>query len=170
MEDSSGATLELVYFNADPGYLRGLLPVGSRRLVSGKIESYDGWLQMPHPDHVMNIEGSRDAAAILPLHEPIYPLTAGLTNTMLRKAIREALGRLPALPEWVDESFRAKNVWPSFGEALQRLHAPEVEADLAASAPARARLAYDELFANQIALAVIRARLKRRAGRKLAAP
>ena len=87
VEDFSGAALELVYFNADPGYLRRLLPVGSRRLVSGKVESYDGWLQMPHPDHVMNIEGPRDAAAVLPLHEPIYPLTAGLTNTMLRKAI-----------------------------------------------------------------------------------
>jgi ATP-dependent DNA helicase RecG len=170
VEDFSGAALELVYFNADPGYLRRLLPVRSRRLVSGKVESYDGWLQMPHPDHVMNIKGPRDAAAVLPLHEPIYPLTAGLTNTMLRKAIGEALGRMPTLPEWVDESFRAKNAWPSFGEALQRLHAPEVEADLAASAPARARLAYDELLANQFALAVIRARLKRRAGRKFAAP
>src|SRR5215475_7155864 len=170
VEDFSGAALELVYFNADPGYLRRLLPVGSRCLVSGKVESYDGWLQMPHPDHVMNIKGPRDAAAVLPLHEPIYPLTAGLTNTMLRKAIGEALGRMPTLPEWVDESFRAKNAWPSFGEALQRLHAPEVEADLAASAPARARLAYDELLANQFALAVIRARLKRRAGRNFAAP
>jgi ATP-dependent DNA helicase RecG len=170
VEDSSGAALELVYFNADRGYLRRLLPVGSQRLVSGKLESYDGWLQMPHPDHVMNIEGPRDAAAALPLHEPIYPLTAGLTNTMLRKAIGEALGKMPTLPEWVDEAYHAKNAWPSFGEALQRLHAPEVEADLAASAPARARLAYDELLANQLALAVIRARLKRRAGRRLAAP
>ena len=169
VEDFSGAALELVYFNADPGYLRRLLPVGSWRLVSGKVESYDGWLQMPHPDRVMNIE-PRDAAAVLPLHEPIYPLTAGLTNTMLRKAIGEALGRLPTLPEWVDESFRAKNAWPSFDEALRRLHAPEVEADLAASAPARARLAYDELLANQFTLAVIRAWLKRRAGRKFAAP
>jgi len=170
VEDSSGAALELVYFNADPGYLRRLLPTGSRRLVSGKVESYDGWLQMLHPDRVMDIEDPRDATAALPLHEPIYPLTAGLTNTMLRKAIGEALGRMPALPEWVDENFRAKNAWPSFGEALQRLHAPEVETDLAALTPARGRLAYDELLANQLALAIIRARLKRRAGRRLDAP
>src|SRR6186997_1969738 len=91
VEDSAGAALELVYFNADPGYLKRILPVGSRRPVSGKLESYDGWLQMPHPDHVMNIEGKRDAKAALPLHEPIYPLTAELTNTTLRKAIGEAL-------------------------------------------------------------------------------
>ncbi len=169
VEDSSGAALELVYFNADPAYLKRLLPVGSRRLVSGKLESYDGWLQMPHPDHVMDIEGPRDAASALPLHEPVYPLTAGLTNTMLRKTIGEALTKLPALPEWLDQSFRTKNAWPSFADALHRLHAPEREADLAPSGPACARLAYDELLANQLALAVIRARLKRRAGRKLAA-
>jgi ATP-dependent DNA helicase RecG len=104
------------------------------------------------------------------MHEPIYPLTAGLTNTTLRKAIGEALARLPAFPEWMDEGYRAKNAWPSFADALRRLHAPEGEADVAPSAPARARLAHDELLANQLALAVIRARLKRRAGRKLAAP
>jgi ATP-dependent DNA helicase RecG len=170
VEDSAGAALELVYFNADPGYLKRLLPVGSRRLVSGKLESYDGWLQMPHPDHVMNIEGKRDAKAALPLHEPIYPLTAELTNTTLRKAIGEALARLPAFPDWMDEGYRAKNAWPSFADALKRLHAPESEADLSPSTPARTRLAYDELVANQLALAVIRARLKRRAGRRLAAP
>jgi ATP-dependent DNA helicase RecG len=170
VEDSAGAALELVYFNADPGYLKRLLPVGSRRLVSGKLESYDGWLQIPHPNHVVDIEGERDATAALPMHEPVYPLTAGLTNTTLRKAIGEALATLPTFPEWMDEGYRAKNAWSSFADALRRLHAPEGEADLLPSAPARARLAHDELLANQLALAVIRARLKRRSGRKLAAP
>ncbi len=165
VEDQAGAALELVYFNADPAYLKRLLPEGSRRLISGKLESYDGWLQMPHPDHVANIESGTSA---LPLHEPVYPLTAGLTNTTLRKAIAEALAHLPALPEWADAAFVGKNAWPTFAEALARQHAPESDADLLPSAPARARLAYDELLANQLALAVIRARLKRRAGRKLA--
>ncbi|MGZ8416917.1 MAG: ATP-dependent DNA helicase RecG [Methyloceanibacter sp.] len=165
VEDQAGAALELVYFNADPAYLKRLLPEGSRRLISGKLESYDGWLQMPHPDHVANIESGTSA---LPLHEPVYPLTAGLTNTTLRKAIAQALAHLPALPEWADAAFVGKNAWPTFAEALARQHAPESDADLLPSAPARARLAYDELLANQLALAVIRARLKRRAGLKLA--
>ena len=170
VEDTAGAALELVYFNADPAYLKRLLPEGSKRLISGKLESYDGWLQMPHPDHVTPVDsGGAGSTGTLPLHEPIYPLTAGLTNTTLRKAIGEALHRLPALPEWIDTGFLAENAWPSFAEALARLHAPEAEADLLPSAPARTRLAYDELLANQLALAVIRARLKRRAGRRLAA-
>jgi ATP-dependent DNA helicase RecG len=169
VEDQSGAALELVYFNADPAYLKRLLPEGSRRLISGKLESYDGWLQMPHPDHVARLDGAEgSAAATLPLHEPVYPLTAGLTNTTLRKAIGEALAHLPTLPEWTDAAYAAKNAWPSFGEALARLHAPECDADLLPSSPARGRLAYDELLANQLALAVIRARLRRRAGRRLA--
>jgi ATP-dependent DNA helicase RecG len=167
VEDDAGAALELVYFNADPAYLRRLLPLDSKRLISGKLESYDGWLQMPHPDHVASVDAN--GAVSLPLHEPVYPLTAGLTNSMLRKAVAAALQQVPALPEWSDAAFRAKNAWPSFVDAIAKLHAPEAEADLLPSAPARARLAYDELLANQLALAVIRARLKRRAGRKLAA-
>ena len=100
VEDESGA-LELVYFNADPAYLKRLLPEGSRKLISGKLESYDGWLQMSHPDHVVAVDAEGDVAK-LPLLEPIYPLTAGLTNTTLRKVIAQALERLPALPEWID--------------------------------------------------------------------
>jgi ATP-dependent DNA helicase RecG len=102
------------------------------------------------------------------VHEPVYPLTAGLTNTVLRKAIGEALARLPSFPEWIDDAFRKRNDWSSFGDALHRVHAPESEADLALEAAARARLAYDELLANQLALAVIRQRMKKRVGRRLA--
>ena len=166
----SSSALELVYFNADPSYLKRLLPVGSRRIVSGKLESYDGWLQMPHPDHVLPAEPGLDpATARLPLLEPVYPLTTGLTNTTLRKGIAQALERVPKLPEWIDADFRKQQAWPDFAAAIRRQHAPEAVADLEASSPFRQRLAYDELLANQLALAVIRARLRRSAGRRLAA-
>jgi ATP-dependent DNA helicase RecG len=166
VEDASGA-LELVYFNADRTYLQRLLPVGARRIVSGKLEAYNGWLQMPHPDHVVKVDGASGTA--LPLIEPIYPLTAGLTNSTLRKAIAHSLSRVPKLPEWIDAGWRAQKQWPSFAQALGRLHAPDSDADLGAASPARARLAYDELLANQLALAAIRQRLRRSAGRPLTA-
>ena len=121
---SSGA-LESVDFNADPAYLKRLLPEGSRRLISGKLESDDGWLQMPHPDHVVTVNDTKGGAAKLPLLEPIYPLTAGLTNTSLRKSIAEALTRLPAFAEWIDKAWHEQNTWPSFADALRRMHAPE---------------------------------------------
>ena len=164
VEDSSGA-LELVYFNADRPYLQRLLPVGSRRIVSGKLESYDGWLQMPHPDHVVKADDA--GGGTLPLLEPLYPLTAGLTNSVLRKVIAQGLARLPALPEWIDAGWRAEKAWPSFAEALRCMHAPEAPADVGSASSARERLAYDELLANQLALAAIRQRLRRSAGRIL---
>ncbi|WP_244500281.1 ATP-dependent DNA helicase RecG [Methyloceanibacter superfactus] len=162
VEDDSGA-LELIYFKADPAYLKRLLPVGSQRLISGKLEAYDGYLQMPHPDHVAAPEGLSD----LPLIEPVYPLTAGLSNTTFRKVLAGALAQLPDLPEWIDAGFLAKKDWPRFAEAIARLHAPQGADDLLLMTPARSRLAYDELLANQLALAIIRQRLKKRAGRPL---
>ncbi len=119
---------------------------------------------MPHPDHVVAVDDTKGGTAKLPLLEPIYPLTAGLTNTSLRKSIAEALTRLPALPEWIDKAWREQNAWPSFADALCRMHAPESAADLETAAPARMRLAYDELLANQLALAVIRQRLAAQRG------
>ena len=164
VEDESGA-LELTYFRADHSFLKRLLPVDSKRIISGRIESYDGSLQMPHPDHV----AAADGPDTLPPIEPIYPLTAGLTNMTLRKAITGALTQIPDLPEWIDADLLSKYDWPSFAEATKALHAPETEADLLPSSTARARLAYDELLANQLALAIVRQRFKKRAGRELKA-
>jgi ATP-dependent DNA helicase RecG len=160
VEDEASA-LELVYFNADPAYLKRLLPQGSRRIVSGRLEAYDGLLQMPHPDHVLDAEKGS-----LPTIEPVYPLTAGLSNSMLRKIVAQALDRLPEMPEWIDKDWLARQQWPGFTAALRRLHAPEAEGDLGPSA-SRRRLAYDELFANQLALAAIRQRMRKSAGRRI---
>lgn len=165
VEDDTGS-LELVYFRADAQYLKRLLPIGETRLISGRIEAYDGRLQMSHPDHVTRVDES-DA---LPEIEPVYPLTAGLSNASLRKAIQGALASIPDLPEWIDADFRTKQGWPSLSDAIKQLHGPHSEEDLLPSLPARARLAYDELFANQLALAILRARLKKRAGRIIKAP
>ena len=161
VEDDTSA-LELVYFNADPAYLKRLLPQGSRRIVSGRLEAYDGLLQMPHPDYVIDAEKSS-----LPSVEPVYPLTAGLSNSSLRKMVVQALDRLPEMPEWTDKDWLARQHWPDFTPALRHLHAPEAEADLGPSA-SRRRLAYDELFANQLALAAIRQKMWRSVGRRIA--
>jgi ATP-dependent DNA helicase RecG len=161
VEDEAGA-LELVYFKADRAYLQKLLPLGTTRVVSGKLETYDGYLQMPHPDYVV-----ADAAG-LPEIEPVYPLTAGLSNAVIRRLMAAALARVPELPEWQDPAWMARHAWPSFAAALARLHAPQSAADVEPSAPARVRLAYDELLANQLAIAAVRRRIRRVSGRALA--
>ena len=147
----------LVFFHARADYLQKTLPEGERRIVSGRIEEYKGGRQMAHPDYIID----PDKAGALPSQEPVYPLTAGLTANVMRKAVDEALKRAPALPEWQDEAFLRQQRWPGWNDALDALHAPQSDQDLSLTAPARERLAYDELLANQLALLLIRrARVK----------
>src|SRR4029077_13256276 len=153
--------LTLTYFNARRDYLQKLLPVGERRYVSGIVELYDQMRQMVHPDRVV----AEADLAKLPLVEPVYPLTEGLSLNQVRKAADAALARLPDLPEWQEASWVARERFPSFTEALRILHRPTEPADLLPEGLAWSRLAYDEFLAGQLALALVRAHLRRPAGR-----
>jgi ATP-dependent DNA helicase RecG len=159
--DGTGPTLTLTYFNARKDYLEKLLPVGETRFVSGTAEFYDGMLQMVHPDRVVDEKGFAD----LPLVEPVYPLTEGLALGNVRRAMDGALRHLPELPEWQDEAWVARERFPRFSEALRHLHRPAEPHDIAPKSPAWTRLAYDELLAGQLALALVRAHMRRQAGR-----
>jgi ATP-dependent DNA helicase RecG len=153
--------LTLTYFNARKDYLQKLLPVGERRYVSGTVALYDHMRQMVHPDRVV----AEADLAKLPLVEPVYPLTEGLSLNQVRKAADAALTRLPDLPEWQEASWVARERFPSFAEALRVLHRPTEPADLLPEGLAWSRLAYDEFLAGQLALALVRAHLRRPAGR-----
>lgn len=152
---------QLVFFHARAEYLRELLPTGQRRVVSGKIEIFDGVGQMVHPDHVLRPE----EAGTLPAFEPVYPLTAGITQKQIAKGVAGSLMRTPDLAEWIDGPLKARENWPDWRAALAAAHAPDSLADLMPEAPARARLAYDELFAHQLTLSLARASLRRGKGR-----
>ncbi len=151
---------QLVFFHARGDYLQKLLPSGQRRIVSGRVELFDGIAQMVHPDHVLRPEEAAD----LPAYEPVYPLAAGLTQRVIAKAAAAALARAPDLPEWIDRPLKAREGWPDWHHAITTVHAPGGPADLAPTNPARQRLAYDELFAHQLTLALARASLRRGKG------
>jgi ATP-dependent DNA helicase RecG len=144
--------LELVFFHAHSDYIAKQLPVGARRIVSGRVDLFQGRVQMAHPDHIVAPENSDS----MPFLEPIYPLTAGLTPKILRRTLTDALKRLPDLPEWIPEAILSTQKWPSFADAMRAVHAPQSEADLLPTSPARSRLAFDELLANQLALIMVR--------------
>ncbi len=148
--------MELVFFRAHADYLAGLLPVGARRVLSGRIERFKDRLQMAHPDYVV----APEEIGSFPLHEPIYGLTEGLTPRPMAKAVRAALDKMPAMPEWQDAAFAKLRKWQDFGGALSAAHNPVHDGDLEPGTPARQRLAYDELLANQLALLLIRANLR----------
>lgn len=157
------STLSLTFFHAREDYLLRILPYGVKRIVSGRIERYGARLQMAHPDYILPLEQEAD----IPQYEPVYALTEGLAAKPFVKSIRAALEKLPKLAEWQDASYRRAKGWPAFAEAVQLAHAPISETDLSPDAPARARLAYDELLANQLALVLIRQRLRVKKGRSL---
>jgi len=161
-EDDTGR-IELVFFHADRRYLQRILPVGERRIVSGSAQAYGKHVQITHPDHIAP-EGDADA---IPLLEPVYPLGQGVSQRAVRGAARQAVARVPDLPEWLDREFIAARGWPSFRRALEIIHTPRDNTDLAAAPDARKRLACDELLASQLALALMRRRFRRLSGRSI---
>jgi ATP-dependent DNA helicase RecG len=154
-------TLTITYFNARTDYLQKLLPEGELRYVSGVATLYDGHLQMLHPERVVDAKGF----ASLPLIDPVYPMTEGLHPNQLRKALDVALHRIPDLPEWQDAAWLKQQDFPSFAVALRQVHRPAEPVDLEPQSKAWSRLAYDELLAGQLALALLRGHMRKRAGR-----
>jgi len=155
--DVAGNAVALVFFGGGSGYAKKLLPLGEPRTISGKLERYDQWLQIVHPDIL-----APEDAKTLPAREAIYPLAEGITAKRMAALMQAAAERVPDLPEWIEPSLLARRGWPAWKDAIARIHADP-------SDPlARERLAYDELFANQLALMLVRASSRRRRGQPLA--
>jgi ATP-dependent DNA helicase RecG len=150
----------LTYFRAQFGYVEKLLPVGSKRYVSGTAQMYDGTLQLTHPDRVVDEAGFAKLSGI----DPVYPLTEGLALGSLRRAMAQALQKLPALPEWISPEVLRRCKFPPIAEALHRVHIPLELTNILPDGPFWSRLAFDELLAGQLALALVRAQLRRPAG------
>ncbi len=163
-QDETGE-IALTFFRAHGEWLAKQLPEGEFVMVSGKIDWFNGRPSMVHPDAMARGGGRRPAAL-----ETVYPGTAGLAPKTLRKAIDAALERLPALPEWRDPSVNRGDLSttpPSFADALRQLHDPQEPQDISPDSAAWRRLARDEFLAGQLAIALVRARLRRRGGRAL---
>ncbi len=153
--DAAGNAVSLTYFGGHPGWAKKLLPLGKPKLVSGRLDQYGQDLQIVHPELADPGEPMRG-------REPIYPLSEGMTSRRLSGFVDQAIERAPVLPEWIEPGLKAKRDWPDWREALVRIHADP------ADAAARARLAYDEVFANQLAMTLVRADTRKRRGRALA--
>jgi len=163
--DNTGE-MEIIYFKARAPQMQALMPEGSQRLISGKTESFNAQLQMTHPDYVLAL----DKVDTMPLIEPLYPLTAGLSQKFAGKVVRSSLEvfeKLNEFEEWLDPAFLAQQSWESFGHCLRTLHKPVHAVDIRSESPISRRLAYDELFAKQLAIALVRESTRRANGRVL---
>ena len=163
MTEDATAKLEIVFFHADRRYVERMLPPDTEVYVSGRIEKYGEKLQMMHPDHIVGLEELNK----LPLLEPVYALTAGLSGKVLHKLIGKALDLLPPVPEWLDENVRTRLSALPFAESFHRLHYPQTPADISTGSPPWQRLAFDELLAGQLALALVRQSQKNQPGRSI---
>lgn len=141
--------IHLVWFAGSPRHIESQAPKGEVRLISGKVERFNNEVQVPHPDYIVTLDHADD----IPKAEPVYPATQGLGSRVIRKLTQTALGLAPELKEWQDPAWMMARQWPSWRAALEAVHAPQSEYDLTPESPARQRLAYDELFAHQLALA-----------------
>ena len=154
--DADGNTVSLIYFN-NPGWAKKSLPIGEKRTVAGKLEAYGDEWQIIHPEVLPADKGSE-----LSIREPVYGLTEGLTNKRLRELAVSALERMPELPEWIEPGLLAKEAWRAWRSAIAEAHRDPGTGD------PRRRLAYDEVFANQLALLVLRQASRRNRGVPLA--
>jgi ATP-dependent DNA helicase RecG len=152
----------LTFFNIPQARLTAQLPLGAERVISGKMELFDGQRQIVHPDRILPLAKFAEEPQI----EPIYPLTEGLSSRRIQNAAKIALERAKSLPEWLDPAFVSQRGCPSFRESLVRLHTPVDVADLAPDGPCWSRLAYDELLAHQLGLHLLRRRFTHAAGRR----
>ena len=159
--DETGDVI-LTFFRAKKDYIEKLLPVGETRFVSGTAQIFDGTLQIVHPDRVVDAEG----LAKLPQIDTVYPLTEGLAIGAIRRAMTQALAKLPGLPEWISPEVLRRCSFPPVAEALHRVHEPRELTDILPQNPFWSRLAFDELLAGQLALALVRAQLRRPAGER----
>ncbi|MGN6548901.1 MAG: ATP-dependent DNA helicase RecG [Pararhizobium sp.] len=164
VQDETGE-MALTFFHSKAAWLEKQLPVGETVIVSGRAEWFNGRPSMVHPDHVVSLAERQN----LPLVEPVYPSTAGLSPKVHARALASALAALPDLDDWGDAAFLARSALPAFADAVRAVHRPQEEADLDPQSPGRRRLAYDEFLAGQLSLALVRQRVRRLPGRPVAA-
>ncbi|MCP5382211.1 MAG: ATP-dependent DNA helicase RecG [Kordiimonadaceae bacterium] len=161
-QDDTG-TICLVFFHPRKDYILTQLPEGQKRLISGKVEIYSGQLQMSHPDYILPPEKRNEIPAV----EPVYPLTAGVSGKVMARIINEASKKVPNLPEWLDPALIRRESWLDWKGSIIKAHHPEKKENTNANSPARLRLAYDELLANQLALEIMRRQTKKKKGRAM---
>jgi len=155
------SALTLTFFNGREDFLKRQLPEGQIRILAGKLEQYSGEFQMTHPDHILKEGDDTDIS----MFEAIYPLSAGVTNKTMSKAVTQAFLALPILPEWLDDALIKREKWDHWNGCMQSAHRVESNADLEPMSPFRQRLAYDELLSNQLALELVRQSMRRKKGR-----
>ncbi|GLQ34279.1 ATP-dependent DNA helicase RecG [Amylibacter marinus] len=160
MVKDTAQSFQLVFFHPRKDWIEKNLPIGQRRIISGKIEMFDTMPQMVHPDHIV----VPSQLAEIPEFEPVYPLSAGISNKLMSKAAAHCLNVTPDATEWITPAVADKMGFMSWRRALDLAHNPKSRQDMALNSKHRARLAYDEMLSHQLCLAIARQSARKKPG------
>ena len=144
--------IDIVFFYARHPVVKKNLPEEEIRFVSGKLEYFRNTYQITHPSHIIEETGINEIKNI----EPIYSLTAGLSQKIISKYIEQIIKNIPDLNEWIDEFYLKKYRFSNWKNSIVRIHNPDKIEDINNQNIYRRRLAFDELLAHQLAIAIIR--------------
>ena len=144
--------IDIVYFNARHPVVRSVLPVKNIKMISGKLEFFKNKFQITHPSSIENISDIQ----LLREKEPVYSLTAGLNMKSFIKLSNQVLQSVPDLGEWINKTLIEKYKFTSWKDAVEKLHNPEIDDTYSEKNNYRRRLAFDELFAHQLAICIVR--------------
>ena len=151
--------LNIVYFNLRGPYLKKMFPIGSKKVVSGKVEEFNGVFQMTHPQHIAD-ESNLDSVKKI---ECVYPLTAGISSKIIQKSINSSLAIIDDLPEWIPNDYLQKNNWTSWKKSIYEMHNPnelkEDKEDIYLN-----RLVFDELLSQQLTVRLIKNKISKLKG------
>jgi len=149
--------ISVIYFKSYNNFIEKKFPIGQEVIISGRVDRFNGELQMTHPDYIYNMSNPNIE---IPECESVYSLTAGLTNKTLRRDISEIVSKLPTLPEWIDETILKNEGWDDWKKSISTIHKTDKTEELDLNSKYVRRLAFDELFANQLAMSLIRHKIK----------
>lgn len=137
-------TLKVLWFRMP--FLRNTLRSGSRIIVRGRVVNKRGGLVMEHPEIFQPAEKYQEKLNTM---QPVYPLTAGLSNLTVMKAVREVLEHIHLQRETIPESIRQRYHLCEYNYALRGIHFP---ADKTMYMYARKRLVFEEFLEFLLAI------------------
>ncbi len=147
-----GQEISLIFFSRFTGYLKKVYPINNYVYIKGKIEFYKNSYQVTHPE-IINSDSLLNKKN---LYQVIYKQKKNLKSKLINSEILKICSIFPELNEWNKNIFKTYKNLPSFKESILNIHSPETEETILDSSSYISRLAYDEIFAYQLSLAILR--------------
>ncbi len=151
-KDETGE-MDCIFFNSYEGYIKKILPLNKKVIVSGKVGQFRNRYQITNPKYI-----SEDPSLIKHKHNK-YSLTEGISEKNYNKIIKQILINLPILKEWHNDEILKNFDFISWNKSIVELHKPENIGKYKSNF--YKRLAYDEILSTFLVHSQIRRNIKK---------